>query len=807
MRNFLRDISYGIRTSLKNPGVTLAVMLVLALGMGPNTVIFTVLDAVLFNAGPYSEADRLLILNESDENRAAQAASYPNFVDWQKSSRSFERMAAYRNDHLNLRLDDTNERVECQSISQDFFRTLGASPMLGRDLEATDFGQTDERAIILSHVYWQTRFGGRADVLGAKVVVDGVPGRIVGVMPKNFRSFFAGRRARLWTPLIDRPELLDRAKAFVEVVARPMPGVRAPQAEAEMQLVMSRLATAYPASNAGKGVRARTINEVWMSSVGPGPRIVGFLAICVLLVACANVANILLARGVLRKRELALRRALGAGRLRIVRLLMTESLVLGLLGAAAGLVFAYWGLSLINHYSGDLFNNLGIESFELDLRAVKFAILVGLGAGILFGSLPALRTSGASLSETLKEGGAVISAHRGKSRVAGVLVVSELVIATLLLTAVSLYIVSYSRSLDLIQAPGFRISGVLTADLATSENKSEPDQRSNFFSQALSRFQSMPGIQSIGLVSTLPGAYSPARARLTLGVADSSLPPDKLPGVWVNYRIVSGDYFRALDIPLIQGRALTEQDNAAAPRVAVVNQRVAVQNWKDGSPIGATIYVNGVPHTVVGVVGDVETAIRSTDRDPQEVCVSYLQDCPAVLRAVIRTDRSAESLLPDLRKEVSALGADQAISELRTMRQYLDRAMGGSRFLVGLFTAFALLAVAISGAGVYSVMSHFVSQKAPEIGVRMALGADPPAVVRHVVRQGVALLGIGLGIGLALSLGLVRILPTIIFGVVRLSPVVYLCIACILTGIALLACYMPARRASRVDPVLALRSE
>jgi predicted permease len=807
MGSLFRDISYGLRASLRNPGFTLAVVLTLALGMGPNTVIFTVLDAVLLNEGPYSEASKLMILNETDQSHATQPASYPDFVDWTKMSHSFERMAAYRNDSFNLRYADSSERVDCQSISVDFFRTLGATPAMGRDFIASDFDHPEERAVILSHAYWQKRFGGRADIVGAKAVLDGAPGRVIGVMEKNFRSFFAGRRARMWTPLTGRPEQQDRAVAFVEVVARPKPEVSRAQAEAEMKLIASGLASAYPASNAGRGIRLRSIREIWMSSVGPGPRIVAFLAVCVLLVACANVANILLARGVFRNREFALRRALGAGRFRIIRQLLTESVVLGLLGAAAGVLLAYWGLALMNHYSGEMFNDLGIESFELDVRAVKFAILLGLFAGVVFGSLPALRTSGSSLAEALKEGGAVISARRGKSRVAGLLVVSELVVATMLLTAVSLYVYSYTRSLDVILAPGFRVSGILTADLAVAENQDRRREPSQFFAQAVERVAALPGVSSVGIVSTLPGAYSPARARLTMGVADPSTPIDKLPGAWVNYRIVGADYFRAFDIPLIRGRFLNEHDTATSTRVAVVNRKAALDNWPNGNPIGATISVNRIPHTVVGVVGDVRTAIRSTDREPQEVCVSYLQDCPDVMRVVIRSGRSAQSLLPELRREVRAIGPDEGLSELRTMQQYLHDAMGGSRFLVGLFVAFALLAISISAAGVYGVMSHFVSQKTPEIGVRMALGASAHEVVRHVVGQGAALLGIGIGIGLALSIALAQILPTIMFGVVRLHPVVYLSIGSVLAGIALLACYLPARRASRVDPLRALRSE
>jgi putative ABC transport system permease protein len=809
MRNLIRDIAYSVRTSIKNPGFTLVVILTLALGMGPNTVIFTVLDGVLFNEGPYVNADQLVVLNATDEvSRSTRAVSFPDFEDWRKTNQSFERMAAYRNDSLNLRHEDSVERVTSQSVTLDFFPALGVTPLLGRMFVSSDFRESEETAVILSHVYWKRRFGGSPAILGTEVFVDGSPARVVGVMPRNFRSFFEGRGARMWVPLAGRPEQLDRTEAYVQVLARPKAGLPREQVEGEMKLISAQLASQYPGSNTGRGVRIRTIREIWMGTVGPGPRVLAFMVFCILLVACANVANVLLARGVLRKREIAMRRALGAGRFRIIRQLLTESVFLGLLGGVAGVLFAYGGLGLVNHYGGDLFLGLGIESFEMDSRTLQFAAVLGLVAGVIFGLVPAFRTSRVSLAGSLKEGGGVVSAGRGKSRIAGMLVVSELVIATLMLVAVSLHIRTYVHSTNLISDPGFRVAGVLTSEMAISERKFESsDERSAFYSEILRRISRLPGIESAGLVNSVAGVWSPPRAKLTVGIADTSVPVAELPGSWVDYRIVSADYFRTLDIPLIKGRFFSEFDNAKAPRVAIVSQRAATENWKESDPVGTTISINGVPHTVVGVVGNVTTALRSTDRESEEVCVSYLQECPPVMRAVILTNRPAESLVTEVRQQARAVGPDEALSELQTMTQYLDQAMWGSRFLVGLFVAFALLAVMISAAGVYGVMSHFVSQKVPEIGIRMALGAARKDVLRQIVRQGATLVAIGMGIGLVLSFGMVRVLPTVMFGLVAVSPVIYVGIVLALTGIALLACYLPARRAATVDPLTALRCE
>jgi putative ABC transport system permease protein len=323
----------------------------------------------------------------------------------------------------------------------------------------------------------------------------------------------------------------------------------------------------------------------------------------------------------------------------------------------------------------------------------------------------------------------------------------------------------------------------------------------------LRRVAALPGVHSAGLVSNLPGVWSPPRARFSVGIADPTLPLEEMPGSWVDYRVVSPDYFHTLDIPLINGRFFADFDNASAPRVAIVNQAAAAENWKESDPVGATISVNGVPHTVIGVVANVATAIRSTNRQAQEICVSYLQECPAVMRAVIHTARPAQSIIPEMRKQAQAVGPDEAVSDLRTMSQYLLQSMFGSRFLVGLFVAFGLLAVTISAAGVYGVMSHFVSQKVPEIGIRMALGAARNDVLREIVRQGGMLVAIGMGIGLVLAFAMVRVLPAVMFGLVAVSPVIYLGIVTMLTGIGLLACYLPARRAATVDPLTALRCE
>jgi len=803
MKGLFHDIRYSVRTVFKNPGFSLVVILTLALAMGPNTLIFTLLDAIIINEGPYKDPSQLLILNQEEEKaKVTQRVSYPNFEDWRKMSRSFSEMAAYRSDQVLFRAGDSIRRVPAETVSLDYFRVMGIEPILGRTFIADDFRKDAPRAVVLKYGEWQKEFGGRPDVVGTEIVVDRVPGRIVGVMPSNFYSLFYGRGARLWVPLIGKAEQENRAEGLVEVVGRPKPGTSKKDAEQELKVIASQLASAYPATNRGIGIRARTIREVWLSSVGPAPRIIGPLVLCVLLVACGNVANLLLARGVVRRKEIALRRALGAGRFKLIRQFLIESSLLGLAGGAVGLLFAYWGLDLINSYM-DL-ASLGIDHLGIDARTLQFTALLAISAGIVFGLLPALRVSKVSLSHALKEGGPIKG--RVKSRLAGALVVSELSIAVIMLAVVSMFIASALHSIDVSYHPGFRIPDVLTGDFSVSDEVYDtPQKKTRFYTELLQRTAEVPGIIAAGLVNTAPGAYSPERAKVAVGVADPNLPPDQLPGIWVDYRIVSADYYKALGIPVLQGRSFTDFDNANAPRVAVVSQRAAAAVWKGRDPIGETLSINGVPHTVVGTVGDVGTSVRATNREEAEVSVPYLQQPRGVMSLVAWTKGNPEAVIPAVKARSLAVGQNDAAARFRTMEQYLYSATRGHRFLVCLVGSFGLLASLIAAAGVYGIMSHFVSQKVPEIGIRMALGAGQGKVLRQIMREGSVLILLGIGIGCPIALLVMRILPRILSGV-HAGPFFGL-VAVLLTAVAVLACYLPARRASRVDPLIALRYE
>ncbi len=805
MKGFLHDVRYSVRAIFKHPGFTLVVVLTLALAMGPNTLIFTLLDAIIIKEGPYKDAGQLLILNEEKEKeRVAQPVSYPNFDDWRKMNRSFSELAAYRSDQILFRAGDSIRRVHAESVSLDFFRVLGVDPIVGRTFISDDFRLGAPRAVVLKYGEWQKEFGGRPDIVGTEVVVDRVPGRVVGVMPQNFCSLFYGRAARVWVPLIGKTEQENRAQGFVEVIGRPKPGISKSDVDRELKLIAAQLASAYPESNRGSGIRARTIREVWLGSIGPGPRVIAPLVLSVLLVACGNVANLLLARGVVRRKEIALRRALGAGRLRLIRQLLVESSLMGLAGGAVGLLFAYWGLDLIERYL-DL-SSLGIDHLGIDTRTLKFTAIMGIASGIVFGLLPSLKVSKINLSHALKEGGPITG--RVKSRLAGVLVVSELSIALIMLAVVTLFIASSLRSINISYQPGFRVSDVLTGDFSVSEQAYDtPEEKTRFYTELLHRTAEVPGISATGLVSSVPGGYSPERAKLAAGMTDSKLPPEQLPGIWVDYRIVSDGYFKALGISLLRGRMFTDFDNAKAPRVALVSQRAAVAVWKGRDPIGETVSINGLSHTVVGIVADVETSIRSTNREEAEVSVPYLQQARGVMSLVAWTKGNPEALIPEVKARSLAVGQNDVAARFRSMEDYLFEATSGHRFLIGLVGAFGLLASLIAAAGVYGIMSHFVSQKVPEIGIRMALGAGRGQVLRQVMREGSTLILLGVGVGCPIALLLIRVLPKVMFGVIQGGTMMVGGVTLLLTAVAVLACYLPARRAARVDPLVALRYE
>ncbi|RPI29503.1 MAG: ABC transporter permease [Acidobacteria bacterium] len=807
MRGFVHDLRYSIRSVVKNPGFSLIVVFTLALAMGPNTLIFTLVDAVLINEGPYEEADRLIILNEEDEKeKRTQAVSYLNFEDWRKMSRSFSLMAAYRTNFFLMRAGDTVSRVPGEYVTVDFFRVLGVKPLLGRTFIPEDFQPGRSMAVVLRYSDWQKRFGGRSDIVGADVIVDRLPGKIIGVMPQNFHSLFAGRASRIWVPMVGKPEQNDRAAAFCEVIGRTKDGLRIEDAQKELKVVAAQLASAYPDPNKGKGIRARTIREVWFGSIGPAPRIISLLVLSVLLVACANVANLLLARGVVRKREIALRRALGAGRFRLTRQLLTESVILGLGGGCMGLLFAYWGLDLLD--KGMDLESVGIDKLVVDYRTLKFTVGMGILCGIIFGLLPSLKTSKISLSNTLKEGGSITGAGRVKGRLAGALVVCELAVALIMLSVVGLFIDSSVRSIQISHAPGFRVADVVTGDFSISEQAYDtPEKRVQYYEAMLDRLKRVPGVEEAGLASTPPGGYSPDRAQVAVGLVDPSLSPEKRPGRWVDYRIVSPGYFKALGISLSKGRMFNDFDNDKAPRVALVSQRAAAGLWPGKDPVGDTLSINAVPHTVVGIVADVRTSLRHTNREEMEICVPYRQDPRAVMSVVAWSKRDPESLIPEIKAQVITVGQNDAAAFFRTMEGYLYGATRGHRFLIGLVGSFGLLASLIAVAGVYGIMSHFVSQKIPEIGVRMALGAARGQVLRHVIRQGSPLIIVGISIGFLVSIFLIRVLPRVMFGLVQAGPPLVVGLTIGLAVVALLACYLPARRASRVDPLVALRYE
>jgi putative ABC transport system permease protein len=808
METLWQDLRYGFRMLARNPGFTVVAVLTLALGIGANTAIFSVVNAVLLRPLPYHDPESLVMVWETDSNRNVNEewVSPPNFLDWSSQNRVFQHMAAFTVRSFNLSGVEEPQRLEGYRVSASLFPLLGVEPALGRAFQSDEDRFGGLRVVLLSHGLWQRRFGADPQVIGRTLTLNDESVTIMGVMPPGFS--FPGREADLWVPMaFTATDKSTRGGHYLRVVGRLQPGITLDQAQAEMNTIARRLEREYPASNTGAGVNLVSLHEAVVSDVQPTLLVllgaVGFM----LLIVCANIANMLLARAVMREKEIAIRTALGAGRRRIVRQLLTENLLLALLGGVVGLLLALWGLDLL------LLLNPGtiprLEETSIDTQVLGFALGISLLTGIVFGSVPAMRVSSPDLNETLKEGGrrpAGASRHRLRS----FLVLSEVALTLVLLIGAGLMINSFLRlqSID----PGFNPDNLLTMRVDLPGSKyAALHQRSMFYEQVLRNVESLPGVRSAGVISRLPLASQGGSVGLTI---EGQLAPRAGEEQGANYRVISPSYFRTMGTPLLKGRDFSEQDTREAPRVVMINQAMARRYWPDKDPIGKRLKLGRVSSnnpwlTVVGVVGDLRQFELSTKPRP-EIYLPYAQlhmfwAAPRAL--VVRTASDPMGVVAVVRGEIWAVDEDQPVSNIMSMEQVISESVAKPRLysvLMGLFGAVALVLAAI---GIYGVISYTVSQRTHEIGIRMALGAQPRDIFRLVVGQGMGLVLIGVGIGLAASLALTRFLESMLFGVSATDPATFAGVTLLLAAVALLACYIPARRATKVDPLIALRYE
>jgi len=806
-----QDLRYAARMLRKSPLFAAISILTLALGIGANTAIFSVVNAVLLRPLQYPNAERIVAIQELNEKGSRIQVTAANFLDWRAESKSFEHLAAILARTANLSAADESERINLAMTSANFFQVFGLQPQMGRFFLPDEERAGHDPVAVLSYGLWQRHFGGDPSLVGRSIMLDGQPYTVVGVAPAGFQY---PDRTEIWIPPFQLvptlgPQMdIQRARGFgfLSAVALLKPGVSVKQAHDEMTAITARLRQQYPETNNKRFDRVVSLQTHLVGESSMALMLLLGAVALLLLIACANVANLLLSRAAARHKEIAIRLALGATRLRLVRQLLVESVLLGLLSGMVGLLLGWWGVDLMRRLLPVDFPRA--QDIGVDLRVLGFTLLVSLVTGIVFGLVPALQSTNPDVNESLKESVRGSTGGRSRNRVRSLLIVSEVALSLVLLIGAGLLFRSFLR-LQAVEL-GFRPQNLLTFRLTPSgANFREDPQYINFYSQVAERVKTLPGVDAVGMINTLPLMKGPTTAFRVEG--RPLLTQDKWPGV--NYRNVSPDYFRAVNATVLKGRSFDNRDNESAPLVVLVNQSLVRRDFAEEDPVGKKISFGGtrpdgqpIWFEIVGVVADVRSLELNSEPTP-EIYTSYMQDPFAGMSFVVRSQVEPESLIPAVREAVRQVDKAQPVAEVKKMEQIVSEAAAQPRFnslLLGIFASIALL---LAAAGIYGVMSYSVTQRTHEIGVRMALGAQTLDVLKLVVGQCLRLTLVGLALGLICAFALTRVMATLLYGVKPTDPWTFASGALLLTVVALLSCYFPARRATKVDPLVALRYE
>ncbi|MGE0128236.1 MAG: ABC transporter permease [Blastocatellales bacterium] len=804
MHSFWQDLRYGARMLLKNPGFTLVAVITLALGIGANTAIFSVVNGVLLSALPYPQSDQLTMvwLDNRRQGIRDDITSYPNFQDWRNQNKTFQGMAGVRSLNVNLTGAGEPEELRAATVSSNFFQLMGVGPAQGRGFTAEEEQPGKDKVVILSHGLWQRRFGGDPGILNKTISLNGESHTVVGIMPPGFQF---PTKAEIWAPLAPNERLRAARGAFwLPVVGRLKSGVTRAQAQADMDVVARQLEQQYP-NLAGYGVNVVPLHEQTVGNVRRALLVllgaVGF----VLLIACANVANLLLARAATRQREVAVRAALGASRWRLVRQLLTESVLLSVAGGALGVLLALWGLELLLDLSPA--NIPRLDNIRLDGRVLGFTVGLSLLTGLIFGLAPALQTSHLELGETLKEGGRTGAGGSRAQRIRSAFIVAEVALTLALLISAGLLIRSFWRLQQV--APGFKTERVLTMKLALPRSKyAEGAKATAFFQQLQERLSTLPGVEAASAVSTI---LLPKLANSSNFTIENRPPDPREQSLELPFDAVQPNYFQTMSIQLLSGRTFSEQDASDKPRVAIVNETFVKRYFPNEDAVGKRFTFgdgNNNPQwiTIVGVVRD--TKRQGLDQPIRiESWFPHAQAPSRSMQVVLRTTGDPLALAGAVRDAVWSLDRDLPIPKMETMEQILSESVAQRRLNMLLLAIFAAVALILAAVGIYGVMSYAVTQRTNEIGIRMALGAQMGDVLKLILAQGMKLALIGVGIGLIATIALTRLMSSLLFGVSATDPLTFAAIALLLTVVALLACYLPARRATKVDPMIALRYE
>jgi len=794
-----RDIRYAIRQLVRSPAFTIVAVLTLALGTGATTAIFSVVNGVILRPLPYPQSDALVRVHEVVPEYGRFSVAPATFLDWRQQATRLERVAAYGNSSATIVRDEGPERVIGAAVSWDLFDLLRVAPAQGAGFQASQDQPGANNVVIISHGLWQRLFGGASDVVGRSVTFSGTPVTIVGIMPPDF--YFPSRAMEFWRPLALDPANATRGGHFLGVIARLKPDASIEQASVEMKTISERLATQYPNESANESAEVVSLQDQVVGPVRPALLTLLAAVAVVVLIACANVANLLLARASVREKELAVRVALGAGRGRLVAQMLIESSVLGIAGGALGLLLAYWTLPVVQSLGAGSIPR--VAEVSIDRTVLLFALAASLGTGIVFGLAPAWHASRAGLGAVLKESGRSSVGHRGRWLRNGLLVV-EVALAIVLLVGASLLLRSFDKLINV--DPGFRADHVLAFQVSLpGTTYSQDAQRMAFFDSLLEKLDATPGISIAGMVQSLPVRSNYV---LTFTVLGRPEPP---PGqeASANHRAVGPGYFGALGIPLKQGRLLTARDTEMAPMVAVVDEAFVRRFFPNESPIGHGIDIgNGSTgaYEIVGVVGDVRYGGLAEAPAPT-MYVPYKQDVFSSMWVVARTGGDPLAAAGAVRQTLRSLDPGVPAYSMTPLAAVVDESVAGRRFSMLLLGVFAIIALFLAAIGLYGVVGYGVTQRTREIGLRIAMGASHGDVVRLIVGGGMKLALAGVAIGLAGAIGLARLVQAMLFEVEPVDPASYAVTSGVLLAVAVLACYVPARRAMRVDPLVALQQE
>ena len=812
MDSFFRDLRYSVRMLFKSPAFTAVALLSIALGIGANTTVFSVINTVLLKSLPYKDPSSLVLVwgdtrTETDRRKHNQVSA-TDVADFRSQSSVFEDIATYGNWNAIMSGDGEAERVPAIQVGDGFFKIMKGKPLLGRVFTSEEQEDGKDFVIVLSYGLWQRRFGGHPNIIGKTVSLSGRPYNIVGVMGADFHPLPATLvypEGQFYRPVAEAYVDLDRDSRHLRAIARLKPGVTVEQAQTEASVIAQRLEQEHPQTNKGQGVQVVSITDEIIGGIRPTLLMIFGAVIFVLLVACANVANLLLARATARYKEITIRSAIGAARGRLVRQLLTESLLLSCLGGGLGLLLAIWGTGLVEA-AGSKINPM-FHDIHVDMRCLAFTFGLSIITGLIFGLAPALQISKPNLAESLKEAGRGSGPSASRNRLRSVLVVSEIAITLVLLVCAGLLIrtVMRLRSVD----TGFNAQNILAMNVGLPGIKySKPENQISFFKEVTERIAALPGVKGVGTTSVLP--LSDNFDGRGLVVEDHPKPRGE--EITVDLYIATPGYLRTMEIPLLKGRSITEQDGSESPKIALINSTMAAQLWPNEDPLGKRIKFPGNEknpqpwRTIVGVVKDV-SQYALDKKPPMQIYLPLDQSPISFNTIVIRTATEPTAMIDAVRREILAVDKDQAVFNVTTLAQLMGESVSLRRFFMLLLLVFAALALTLAAGGIYGVMSYVASQRTHEIGIRMALGAQASDVLKLIIGKGMVLALIGVAAGLTGAFALTRLMAGLLFGVTATDAFTFVTVSVGLIAIALLACYIPARRATRVNPLVALRYE